>query len=299
LDHTEGAGRGDTLRPLSLYYDQLSRRLARLSAAPATARVINLATRALVGGTAGTPIAGFVIGGTGTKRMLIRAVGPGLAAFGLGDTLPDPNVAVLAGAAVVASNENWSATDAPTFAALGAFALPAGSRDAAVVPTLAAGPYTTPVGAGGGFGLALLEVYDGQVTTTAASLVNASTRAFVGTGDQVLIPGFAVIGEGEVRLLVRAIGPTLADFGVTGALADPELTLFSGSTAINANDNWGAAANAEGLAAAARQVAAFALPAGSRDAALLVSLRAGAYTARISGVGGATGTALMEIYVVP
>jgi hypothetical protein len=231
--------------------------------------------------------------------MVVRAVGPGLAAFGLASTLPDPNVAAVSRDGVIASNDNWHAADAGVFAAVGAFALPAGSSDAALVTPLAVGPYTTPVGANGGSGLALLEVYDGQVENTAVSLVNTSTRAFVGTGDGVLIPGFAVTGSGQMRLLVRAVGPTLADFGVEGALADPELTLFSGPTAIGANDNWGAAANAAEIAAASRQAGAFMLPPNSRDAAVLVSLRAGTYTARVAGVGDTTGTALVEIYVVP
>jgi hypothetical protein len=299
VDHTEGVGRGELLRPLSLYHDQLIRRRARLDSGPATARLVNLATRTLVGGSAGTPIAGFVIGGTGTKRMLVRAVGPGLAAFEVEGTVPDPRVAVVSGGTIVAGNENWLAADEPAFTALGAFALPAGSRDAAVVTSLAAGSYTTPVDAGGGGGIALLEVYDGQVTNTTATLVNASTRAFVGTGDGVLIPGFAVTGTGQVRLLLRAVGPTLGEFGVEDVLTDPELTLFSGPTAIGANDNWGAAVNAADLTAAARQAGAFAFPAGSRDAALLVALPAGTYTARVGGVGGTTGTALMEIYVLP
>lgn len=301
IDHVEGGGRGDLLRPLSLYHDQLARRLAREQTGPATARLVNLATRALVGGTAGTPVAGFVIGGAGAKRVLVRAAGPALAAFAVPGTLADPSVAVIAGGgATAAANDNWSTADEAAFAALGAFAFPPGSRDAAVVAALAAGAYTTPVGAGaGGSGVVLLEVYDGEPANRAASLVNASARAFVGTGDHVLIPGFAIAGTGEVRVLIRAVGPGLADFGVAGVLADPELTLFSGPQAIAASDNWGAAANAGDILAAARQVNAFALPAGSRDAALLISLRAGAYTARVGGVAGATGTALVEIYVVP
>ncbi|MBM3854081.1 MAG: hypothetical protein FJ399_13160, partial [Verrucomicrobia bacterium] len=258
-DHAEGAGRGDTLRPLSLYHDQLTRRLARLQAEPATARLINLATRAVVGGTAGTPIAGFVIAGGGSKRVLVRAVGPGLAPFGLTGLLDDPSVTVVAsGGAIVAGNDNWSSVEAAVFAALGAFALPASSRDAAVVAALSAGAYTTPVGAGGGSGLALLEVYDAQPEAPAPFLVNASTRAFVGTGAGALIPGFVVSGAGQVRLLVRAVGPSLANFGVAGALADPELTLFNGSSAIAANDNWGSAANAGDIIAATRQAGAFA-----------------------------------------
>ncbi|MBI5694091.1 MAG: hypothetical protein HZC55_28785 [Verrucomicrobia bacterium] len=300
VDHTEGAGRGDTLRPLSLYQDQLARRRARLQAEPATARLVNLATRALVGGAAGTPIAGFVVGGTGAKRVLVRAVGPGLAQFGLTGVLADPSVAVLtSGGATVAANDTWSGADAPTFAGVGAFALPSGSRDAAVVAALAAGPYTTPIGAGGGSGLALLEVYDTQPAASTAVLVNASTRAFVGSGDTVLIPGFVVAGSGQARLLIRAIGPGLASFGVAGILADPELTLYDGPLAVASNDNWGSASNAGDILAAARQAGAFALPAGSRDAALLVPLRAGAYTVRVGGVGNSTGTALVEIYVVP
>jgi hypothetical protein len=212
----------------------------------------------------------------------------------------DPSVAVLAaGDASVASNDNWLAADESTFAALGAFALPAGSRDAAVTPSLSAGAYTTPVGAGGGSGIALLEVYDGEPANPGAFLVNASTRAFVGTGDNVLIPGFAVTGAGQLRLLIRAVGPTLTGFGVSGVLADPELTLYSGPLAIAGNDNWCGAANAAECAAAARQAGAFVLPDNSRDAALLVTLRAGTYTARVGGVGNTTGTALVEIYVVP
>jgi hypothetical protein len=266
---------------------------------PAVATIVNLATRAMVGGTGGTPIAGFVIGGTGSKRMLVRAVGPGLAPFGLTGTVASPSVAVIAGGTTLVSNNQWDSADAATFRDVGAFALPGGSRDAAVVMSLAAGAYSTPVGDGGGSGIALLEIYDAQASSTAAALVNASTRAYVGTGDAVLIPGFAIAGPGNVRLLVRAVGPTLGAFGVTDALGDPQLTLFSGSAVIGANDNWGGAANATDIATAAGQVGAFALPSGSPDAALLVTLSAGAYTATVSGAGGTTGTALVEIYVVP
>jgi hypothetical protein len=208
-------------------------------------------------------------------------------------------VAVIAGGTTLVSNNQWDSADAATFRDVGAFALPGGSRDAAVVMSLAAGAYSTPVGDGGGSGIALLEIYDAQASSTAAALVNASTRAYVGTGDAVLIPGFAFAGPGIVRLLVRAVGPTLGAFGVTDALGDPHLTLFSGSAVIGANDNWGGAANATDIATAAGQVGAFALPSGSPDAALLVTLSAGAYTATVSGAGGTTGTALVEIYVVP
>ncbi len=266
---------------------------------PATARIVNLATRTAAGGAAGAPIAGFVIAGSGAKRMLVRAVGPGLAAFGLTGTVPDPTVSVVRDGTVLAANDRWNAVDAGAFAELGAFALPPGSLDAAVVTSLAPGAYTTPVGAGNGSGVVLLEVYDGQPSDPTASLVNASARAHVGTGESVLIPGFVIAGEGTTRVLVRAVGPTLRDFGVEGALADPELTLFSGTRVIATNDNWGSAANAVDIAVAARRAGAFALSGDSRDAALLETLPAGAYTARVSGVGGATGVALVEVYLVP
>jgi hypothetical protein len=264
-----------------------------------TARLTNIATRVALGGAAGTPISGFTLGGTGTKPMLARAVGPTLTAFGLTGVLADPRLSVLSGTTTVAANDNWLATDADTMAAAGAFALNAGSKDAALVATLAPGGYTAPVTAtDGGSGVALLEVYD-AASSTALSVVNASTRAYVGTGAAVLIPGFTVSGTGAVRLLIRAVGPTLGNFGVGDVLADPTVTLYSGSTALATNDNWGSATNATELAAAATAVGAFALPAGSKDAALVATLPAGAYTAVVSGVGSSTGTALVELYVVP
>ncbi|MCX6951180.1 MAG: hypothetical protein NTV51_03210, partial [Verrucomicrobia bacterium] len=150
----------------------------------------------------------------------------------------------------------------------------------------------------GGSGVALVEVYDGAPSAS-PTIVNASTRAFVGTGSSVLIPAFVVGGTGSLRLLIRVVGPTLGSFGVAGPLADPTITLFSGSTAIATNDNWSGAANAAELLSAATAAGAFALPAGSRDAALLVALAPGSYSAVVSGVGNTTGTALVEIYVVP
>ncbi len=264
-----------------------------------TARLVNIATRTLVGGTAGTPISGFVIAGTGSKKILARAVGPTLANFDVSGPLPNPSLALVRASTTVASNDNWVAADAATFSSTGAFALNAASADAALVATVAPGDYSAVVGAGGGTGVTLLEVYDADVGEPTAKLVNASTRAFVGTGDQVLIPGFVVSGTGTVKLLLRAVGPTLAAFDVPTPLSDPQVSLFQGATAIATNDNWGSAANAGDIAAAATQTGAFVLPNGSRDAALLRSLPAGNYTLVVSGVGATTGTALVEIYVVP
>jgi hypothetical protein len=114
----------------------------------------------------------------------------------------------------------------------------------------------------------------------------------------VLIPGFVVSGTGSLRVLLRAVGPTLANFGVTGALSDPQLSLYRGTTLLATNDDWGSATNAAEIASATAQSGAFALGGGSRDAALIATLEAGPYTAIVSGVGNATGTALVEVYVL-
>jgi hypothetical protein len=266
--------------------------------ATGTARLINIATRVQVGGSAGTPISGFVIAGSGSTRMLVRAVGPTLATFNVTGALADPAISIVSGSTTVATNDNWNAVDSTMMTASGAFALSTGSRDAAIVATLSSGAYSSPVTANGGSGVALLELYDASSSTDGPTLVNASTRAFVGSGDQVLIPGFVVSGTGTVKLLVRAVGPTLANFGVTGTLADPQITLYRGSTVVATNDNWSSAANAAEIASTATQVGAFALTSGSRDAAVLTTLEAGSYTAVVSGVASTTGTALVELYVV-
>jgi hypothetical protein len=264
-----------------------------------TTRLVNIATRAAVGGAAGTPIPGFVLGGAGTKPLIIRAVGPTLAGFGVPGVLADPRLTLVNGTATVAANDNWLAADGPAMTAAGGFALAAGGKDAALVASLGAGSYSAPVTATDeGGGIALVEVYDGA-PGVGPSIVNASTRAFVGTGSSVLIPGFVVGGTGSLRLLVRAVGPTLGIFGVGGALVDPTITLFGGSSAIAANDNWSSAANASEVASAASAVGAFALPSGSRDAAVLVTLSPGSYSAVISGVGNTTGVGLVEVYEVP
>ena len=260
------------------------------------ARLTNIATRAQIGGAAGTPIAGFVIGGSGSKTMLVRAAGPALTSFGITGALSDPSLSLLSSTATVASNDNWLAADASTMSTAGAFAFGAGSKDAALVTTLLPGSYTAPVTAvGNTSGVTLLEVYDASLGA-GATLVNASTRAFVGTADSVLIPGFVISGTGSLRLLIRAVGPSLTNFGLTGLLADPTITLYRGTTALATNDNWSSAANASEIAAAAVAVGAFALPTDSKDAAILTSLPAGSYTAVVSGVGYTTGTALVELY---
>jgi hypothetical protein len=268
-----------------------------------TAHVINLAVRARVGGEAGSPTVGFVVDGKGAgKRMVVRAVGPTLSsAFGVPGTLRDPRLQLWSGSTVRAANDNWLAADAAAFTAVGAFPLASGSGDAAIVTTLAAGAYTTPVSdATGGSGVVLIECYDAAPSDTSTRLINASALAFAGTGDDALIPGFVISGEGSVRVLVRAVGPGLNAFGVAGAMSDPKLTLYNGGGAVvGANNDWENADNASDAAAAAKSVGAFALTTRSNDAALLVTLKAGSYTANVAPVGAGIGIVLMEVYVVP
>jgi hypothetical protein len=146
-------------------------------------------------------------------------------------------------------------------------------------------------------GVALVELYDAG-SGNAPRLTNVSARNFVGTGDNVLIAGFVISGNVPRQLLVRAVGPTLADFGVVGTLLDPRLEISSGDTLVASGDNWSDEPNAAVIRATAARVGAFALKEGSRDAALVLTLPAGAYSAKISGVRSATGVALVEIYEV-
>jgi hypothetical protein len=209
--------------------------------------------------------------------------------------------------AVVATNDDWgTATNVAqitmTAAQFGAFALTAGSRDAALISSLPTGAYTAQLtGKAATAGVALVEAYDVSTGGSVAPLVNLSARTRVGTGAEVLIAGFVIAGTEPKRLLIRGVGPTLAAFGLTGILADPQVAVFKQgvATALQQNDNWSAGANSAELVVTAARVGSFALPAGSRDAVLLVVLEPGAYTAQVSGVGATTGVGLLEIYDAP
>lgn len=254
-------------------------------------------------------IAGFAITGTVRKQMLIRAIGPGLNQFGVAGTVANPSLRVYSGNTVIAENDNWVATSAMSQAStnVGAFAIPAGSLDAALLVTLDPGVYSVQVLAGGGSGVALVEVYDTE-TGTAAQLSNLSTRGFVSTGDAVLVAGFVVQGSASKRFLIRGIGPALAGFGVSGALSDSTIKIYQGSTLVAQNDDWGtpqavvgggAPATGAEISLAASSTGAFALGAGSRDSAVLVTLPPGLYSAVVAGSANTTGTGLVEVYELP
>lgn len=265
------------------------------------AQIVNLAVRTQVGGTAGTPITGFVLSGTGTgKRLVIRAVGPTLTQYGVSGVFVDPKLQLWSGGVMFAENDNWKTTDISSFTSVGAFPLTSGSADAAIVTTLTAGAYSTPVtGPAGAEGVVLIECYDASTSDSSTQLVNASARALVGTGDNVLIPSFVIAGTGTIDLLIRAVGPELRTYGVADALVDPEFTIYKGTDVVASNDNWTDGGHAVPIVTAANKVGAFPLTAGSKDAAVVVTLSAGTYSAVVRGVGATTGTALVELYVVP
>jgi outer membrane protein assembly factor BamB len=268
--------------------------------------LVNLSARANVGTGSNILIAGFVISGSGSKSMLLRGIGPALAAapFDVAGALAQPQLTLIDTStnATVVTGTAWggSAALASAFAAAGAFALPAGSADAAVLETLSAGSYTSEVaGVNGTPGVALAEIYDTDPTATSASLINISARADVGTGANILIAGLVIEGSQPAQVLLRGIGPTLASapFNISGALAQPQIELFnSAGTVIQSNSGWG---GTTALQTAFTQAGAFALPAGSADAAMVATLPAGSYTLQLSGLNGSTGVGLIEVYLLP
>jgi sugar lactone lactonase YvrE len=290
-------------------YTSVTSRAGNLTVTAPTTRLINISTRAQVGTGGNVLIPGFVIGGGGTETLLIRADGPGLTQFGVGGVLAQPSLVVVnSSGTTVASNTGWGNNTSPTpaqianiAAQVGAFALPSDSADCALVVTLSPGAYTVQVsGVGATTGVALAEIYEVSFTAT-ARLINISTRAQVGTGANLLIPGFVIGGSGTEQLLVRGDGPSLTQFGVSGVLAQPSLSVYSGSTVIASNTGWGTSTNPTPaqIASVAVQVGAFPFASGSADCAQVVNLTAGAYTMQISGGNSTTGVALAEIYEVP
>jgi PKD repeat protein len=272
----------------------------------APGRVINFSVLAGVGPGNAAIIVGFVSGGvgtSGTKPLLVRALGPALAAFGVPSVTADSLAELYTGSAIVASNDNWAGnpTVVATAASVGAFPLAdPGSRDAAFSATRPVGAHTIVVT--GASGLALAELYDAtpaaSFTAATPRLLNVSARALVAPGSDSVHAGLVIGGTAARTLLIRAIGPGLAAFGVTNALADPRLELFrTGSSApIAANDDW--AAN-PAITNSGGKAGAFALIPTSRDAAVLVTLAPGSYTLRVSAPTAATGAALIDVYEVP
>jgi hypothetical protein len=279
-----------------------------------TDRMANGSLRVRVMEQTRTGTMGFYVGGNGERPMLIRAVGPGLAGYGIQDPLNAPRLRIYdSKGGLVADNTGWQ--NDPNVAAacdrLGAFKLNPGSSDCAVVAALPSGAYTAYVTGVNANGVALVEVYDAaRPEDSGRPLTNLSANGYVGRGDDVLVTGFVITGNAPKRVLIRGIGPALAPFGVSDALANPMLRLFGSdpSAPIAQNDDWGSpqpvgagqvAATAADLQAAAAASGAFPLTPGSRDSAIVITLPPGNYTAIVSGAGDTTGTGLVEFYELP
>jgi cyclophilin family peptidyl-prolyl cis-trans isomerase len=250
-------------------------------------------------------------GSSGGLPIVIRAVGPTLAQppFNVGGVLPDPVMTFYAAgnSTPIETNDNWGGAPAlsEAFQNVAAFALPAGSLDSALVrtsPAVSPGGYTVQVtGKGDASGVVIAEIYDasGLVRSpTSPRLINLSTRAEIDNGADLAV-GFVLGGQSARTVLVRGVGPSLTQFGLTGLMVDPRLELFNNSTGqrIAGNDDW---AGSLEIATAAAAVGAFPLVGGtSKDAVLLVTLPPGPYSARINGANGAGGAAIVEVYEVP
>lgn len=269
--------------------------VSQASYVPTASYLSNLSVRTTAGAGAQTLIVGFNIKG-GSKPLLLRGIGPSLAHFGIADSIADPTLGLFRDTTRIGENDNWLSQDVGVFAAAGAFQLPVNSRDAAIATTVAPGAYTLQLSsAATAQGTALVELYDAAGSTTAARITNLSARSALASATDALIAGFSIAGNGSRTLLIRAVGPALSNFGVPGALMNPKLQLFDREgRMIQENDNWDAA-----VAATFERVGAFQLPHGSQDAALLVTLPPGSYTAQVTGVDHATGVTLVEVYDVP
>lgn len=279
---------------------------AENSAALAQQRIVNISTRTTAGTGDQVAIVGFVITGLESKPVLIRAVGPALRALGVTTALAAPRLDLRSGSTVLATNTGWdtsgrTAEIANAAARSGAFPLATGSADSVILTTLAPGSYTAVISASDNrAGVGLVEVYDLSGDSSAQKLANLSTRAAVGSGEATLISGLVVGGTAPKRVLIRAAGPALAAFEVANALARPQLTLFNAAgTIVAQNAGWSTSADSAAITESAARVGAFAFAPASADAALIVNLAPGAYTAQVTGLAGTSGTTLLEVYELP
>jgi len=252
-----------------------------------TATLVNISTRGSVETGDNMLISGFIVSGSDSQQVIIRGLGPTLTSFGVPDALQDPVLELHNTTSMMTSNDDWqSAANANQ---IPINYRPANSHESAIMTTLQPGAYTTVMhGKNSTTGIGLLEVY-----STLSGLTNVSTRGFVGTGDHVLIGGFISSGgNGSLQVIIRALGPTLTQFGVSSALADPTLSLMDGNGNVVAfNDNW------KNTQQTVIQNSGFAPPS-DLESAILAILPNGNYTAIVSGKNGTTGVSLLEVYKV-
>jgi hypothetical protein len=265
------------------YMDLLTTKIAEYK--NALTRPIDLSTRLFVGGGNNLAITGFTIAGPLPKKVLIRGFGPSLAVhFGSG-ALANPRLDLSTPTGWI-SNDDWQqAPNAGEIAALGL--QPGHALESALLVTLYPGTYTALMqGVAGSVGIGLIEVY--EIDNPGSPFAGISTRGYVGTGNNQMIAGLIIGGTQPQTVLIRVAGPSLYQYGLTGVM-DPSVTLISNGVVVASNDNWQQASNWP-------QIQAAGAPRDSRESAILITLNPGAYTAVVSGVNGAQGIGLIEVY---
>ena len=268
-------------------------------------RLYNIATRARVGTGANVLIAGFVVIGPDPKEILVRGIGPSLVENDIDDPLLKPRLEIYNSASeLIYSNEGWAENEDPDAIIAASQLVGAGGRnlhddDTALLVELEQGLYTAIVrGQDNSTGVALVEAFEIEENFT--RMINLSSRALVGTGADVVIPGFVVQGDLPSRVLIRAVGPSLENQGVAGFLANPQITVYDiAGTPIASNDGWLNLWDPSQIAEASQLVGAFPLNGDSEDAAIIIDLEPGLYTVIASGENETTGVALVELYAIP
>jgi hypothetical protein len=263
------------------------------SATPSAAcHLANISTRLKIGVSDNVLIGGFIIRGSQPKKLILRAIGPSLTAWGIPNVIADPVLELHdSSGGVIASNNDWQNGGQMGEIQTSGLA-PTNPAESALVVTLSPGNYTAVVsGVGGGQGIGLVEAYEFDGNTT--RFINISTRGRVGTVDETMIGGFIVQGGAAKRVIIRAIGPSLAGgpSPVVGALADPLLELHDGNgNSLAVNDDWSNGSQAGEIVATGLQ------PANNRESAIVRTLGPGNYTAVVRGMNETTGVGLVEVY---
>jgi hypothetical protein len=267
----------------------------------------NISTRSFVQTGEHVMIGGFIVQGTGSKRVIIRAIGPELSQYGIADALANPTLELHDGSgALLATNDNWQTTILGGIITSNQVSdiqnsghAPTATTESAIIADLQPGNYTAIVrGVNNTVGVALVEAYDLSAGGS-SSLGNISTRSFVQTGEHVMIGGFIIQGTARKRVIIRAIGPELTQYGIADALANPRLELHNGSGALIAtNDDW--QTTILGGIIINNQVSDIQnsghAPTAASESAIIADLQPGNYTAIVNGVNNSAGVGLVEVY---
>lgn len=261
-------------------------------------KLLNISTRGPVQGGNDVMIAGFIAQGDFEKRLVLRGIGPSLTAFGVPSAIQDPTLTLMdANGSQLAYNDDYASNSTDDLDTLAANNLtPEDARESALVASVGPGSYTAIL-RGKSNGVGLVEVYD-LSGTSSTRLVNISTRGKVERGDNdAMIGGFIVAAPqnqpgATQRIVIRAIGPSLKNAGITDALADTTLDLYRGSQLILSNDNWKSSSQADQQALQANGLA----PLNDKEAAIVTNLDPGSYSAVVRGKNDTTGVGLVEVY---